>query len=522
MQVAVLILSCMLMQDQHAHSPAPSEKPVSLLPGMGKYTRIIRTNQQEAQRYFDQGLNLLYGFNRYEAWRSFRKASELDPGNPMPKWGIAMAKGPSINMDMEGDMDMKAYCETLAGVIHPFADAARARCPEGNNAAYIDAMRTLSTEHPDDLDAATLYAEALMIPIRWKWFSKDGSPTNGTTEAIRVLEDVLRRNPDHPGANHLYIHAVEASPNPERAIPSAQRLMGLVPNAGHLVHMPGHIWLITGDYEMAAAVNERAVEVDRSYFQTTGVQGSSYFGYYVHNIHFVAASRMMQGRKADALKAAKEMADLIAPAAAAMPEMLDSFVPYPWLVMERFGQYDDLLKVQKPIDKMPASNALWHWARAMALHGKGQNPAPEVEAFYAAAKNISPEAPWFNSKAKLMLEMAGHILDARIMGATEKGIEHLKAAVAVQDQLNYDEPPPWYMPVRESLGIALLRIDKAEDAETVFREALALSPRNGRILFGLRECLKKQGKEEAAEMVDREFAEAWKKADTTLSLDTMQ
>lgn len=518
---ALLISALAYGQHLHPHPPT-TEKPVTLLPGMGKYSRPIVTPNAEAQRYFDQGLNLFYGFNRYEAWRSFRKASELDPGNPMPKWGLALTKGPSVNMDMEGDMDMKAYCDALKGAAHPFADAARARCPEGNDSAYITAMKELVTDSPDDLDAATLYAEALMIPVRWKWFAKDGTPANGTTEAIRILEDVLRRNPDHPGANHLYIHAVEASPNPERAIPSAQRLMGVVPGAGHLVHMPAHIWLITGDYEMAAAVNERAAELDHDYFKNSGVQGSSYFGYYVHNVHFIAAARMMQGRKADALKAAKQMADLIEPVAPAMPEMLDSFMPYQWFVLERFGQYDEILKLPKPIEKMPASTALWQWVRAIALIEKGQNPSKEISAFKAASAKISAESPWFNSKAKMMLEMADHILEARQKGFTPAAIEHLKAAVNLQDQLSYDEPPPWYIPVRESLGIALLKADKAADAEAVFREAIALTPRNGRLLFGLRESLKKQGKNEAAAMVDREFQEAWRRADITLSLDSMK
>lgn len=302
---AISLASLPLASGQYHHTPA--EKPPALLPGTGTYRMPIATRSAEAQKFFDQGLNMLYGFNRYEALRSFRRASELDPQALMPYWGMAMAQGAHINMDADGDVDLKAACEAVkAGRAvqasapqreREYLDAVATRCPSDDPAAYIQAMRELARKYPDDLDAQTLYAESLMIPVRWRWWDTSGNPAEGMEEAVSVLEAVMRRNPEHPGANHFYIHAVEMSPSPERAIPSAQRLMGIVPGAGHLVHMPGHIWLILGDYELAAATNERAAEVDRQYMNATGVTGSSYAGYYIHNLHFIAVARAMQGPK---------------------------------------------------------------------------------------------------------------------------------------------------------------------------------------------------------------------------------
>src|SRR6266568_1964051 len=282
----------------------PGKPPVTLYKGLGNWKHPIATRSEEAQKYFDQGLALLYGFNRYEALRSFRKARELDANAAMTYWGEAMSTGPYINMGVEGDgdLDSKAACAAAAEGLkikgtpareRGYLEAAATRCPEYRPEAYIAAMKALAERYPDDLDAATLYAESLMVPVRWHWYGSDGKAAPGVAEAERTLEQVLRRWPSHPGANHYYIHAVESSPTPERAIPSAQRLMGIVPSAGHLVHMPGHIWLILGDYEMAAAVNERAGAVDREYFAATGVMGA-YNMYYAHNLHFIAYARSMQ------------------------------------------------------------------------------------------------------------------------------------------------------------------------------------------------------------------------------------
>ncbi len=517
-----MILSLVLttLMAQHPAGHATSHQPVKLLPGMGKHTHPTGTANGEAQQYFDQGLNLLYGFNRFEAFRSFEKAAQLDPTPPLPKWGMAMAKGPHVNQDMDQDVDLKAYCALLKGLKHPYATAARARCG-GGDAAYVAAMAQLAAAHPDDLDAQTLYAEALMIPVRWHWFTRTGQPAAGMAEAIRVLEGVMRRNPDHPGANHFYIHAVEMSSTPERAIPASQRLMGVVPGAGHLVHMPGHIWLRVGDYEMAAAVNERAAEVDRAYLGATGVTDSSYMGYYMHNLHFIAAARQMQGRATDAVAAAKTLHEAVMPMAAVMPEMVDIFGPYYWFVLERFGRWDEILAQPKPDPKLTGATAFWHWARVLALHGKGQDTAAEFKAFAAARLAVPRNRPWMGTPAGAMFDLAAHVLNARLAKTPAAAIPHWRLAVAAQDALSYEEPPLWYAPLRESLGAALLRSGQPAEAAAVFRRGLVGTPRNGRMLFGLAQALAAQGKAEAAAAVEREFQEAWRRADIKLTLDSL-
>jgi tetratricopeptide (TPR) repeat protein len=519
--MTTLLLTAVLLAQHHHGAPEKKEpNPAVLMPGMGKYTRPIGTSNADAQKFFDQGLNLLYGFNRDAAYASFKRAAELDPKNPMPKWGMAAAVGPYVNMDIDG-YDIEKFCSILKGVAHPYAAAARAHCPKGNDDAYIAAMKKLMLANPDDLDAATLYADAIMTKTRWQWYDKAGKAAPGMEEAIEVLENVMRRNPDHPGANHLYIHAVEMSPTPERAIPSAQRLMGIVPGAGHLVHMPGHIWLRTGDYEISANTNVRAVEVDREYFKTSGNTESGYLVYFIHNIHFVAYSRSMQGRRADTLAASKELTEAVQPVIAVMPPIADIFVPFEWFMLERFREWDKMLAIPKPPEQLPISTALWHWSRALAMHQTGKNAKTEAAAFRAALKKVPEDAMWMSSKASTVLSIAEHLLEARMASGEAARLAHWKAAVEAHDQLAYDEPPDWYYPVRESYGAALLKAGKAAEAEAEFRKGLKESPRNGRILFGLMESLKAQGKTEAASMVEREFAEAWKRADVTLTVDSL-
>jgi tetratricopeptide (TPR) repeat protein len=514
------------------HHPAPpGEKPPMLLPGLGIHTHPIATNNPDAQKFFDQGLRLLYGFNRYESLRSFRRAAELDPGALMPRWGMAMATGPHINMDIDGDTDMKVSCEAVEKELalrekapeheRAWIDAVAARCPEYKPGEYIRAMLELSRAYPDDLDAATLYAESLMIPVRWRWFTADGTPAEGTEETIRVLEAVMRRNPEHPGANHFYIHAVEASPSPERAIPSAQRLMGVVPGAGHLVHMPAHIWLILGDFEMAAAVNERAAEVDREYMKATGVTASPYAGYYAHNLQFIAYARQMQGRWQDAARAAETLASAAAPHIEAMATMVDAIAPAPLFAMLRFGRWDDVLAVKAPDPRLPANTALWHFARATALIKKGRRAETlkEQGLFEAARRKTPPDWLWLNNKASDVLAVAASCLEARLAGSPPAAVAHWRRAVELQDALVYDEPPPWFYPVRESLGAALLGAGQAAEAEAVFREGLRRGPRNGRMVFGLLESLKAQNKTVAAGWVQGEFTRAWEKADTELRME---
>jgi len=512
-----------------------AETPVILYPGMGAWHHAIGTRNAEAQKFFDQGLSLLYGFNRYEALRSFHKVAELDSQAAMAYWGIAMALGPHVNMDGDGDVDLKAGCEALetglrlSGVAEgerAYLEAAATRCPAYDPAKYIAAMKALAGRFQDDLDAQTLYAESLMIPIRWKWYAADGTPAAGELEAEHALEGVLRRWPTHAGANHFYIHAVESSKTPERAVPSAQRLMAIVPAAGHLVHMPGHIWLVLGDWETAASVNERAAELDRRYFAASNVSTSAYGGYYLHNLHFILYSRLMQGRRAESLRAAEDVGNGIAPMLKAMPAMaamMQPFGSWPLFTQVRLGEWATVLKLPRPDDKLTIALAMWHYARALALVARADRAAAveEQRGFEEARAKVPADSSWGNNRSADVLAMAGEILAARVADSPALAVPHWERAVAMQDALVYDEPPAWYYPVRESLGAALLRAGRAADAEAAFREGIARVPRNGRMLFGLMESLRAQGKNDAAELVRREFDAAWQKADVKLTIDTL-
>jgi len=509
---------------------AAQEKPVTLYPGTGLWKHSIQTSSPEAQRYFDQGLSLMYGFNRYEALRSFRKAAELDSRSPMAQWGIAMATGPYVNMDGDPTYDMKSSCAALDAARkltitsdreRAYIEAAATRCPDFKSPdGYIAAMRALAQRWPDDFDAATLYADSIMIATRWHWYAADGTAAKGMREAETALESVLRRWPDHAGANHLYIHAVESSASPERAIPSAQRLMGITPGEGHMVHMPGHIWLVLGDWEMAAAVNERAAQVDRDYFASTRVTEGSYPMYYAHNLDFIAYARTMQGRRTDALKATADLAAALAPMSDGMPEMADAFLPFPWFNLIRLADWDSVLKLPQPKPSQKLSLAFWHYSRALAHHARSDRAAAQREraAFEDARKMAPAEAVWGQNPAAPILSLASEVLAARIAG---DAVAHITRAVEIQDSLVYDEPPDWRYPVRESLGAALLKAGRPADAEAVFREGIRRGPRNGRMLFGLMESLSAQEKTEQTEWVRKEYEAAWAKADIRLTLSDL-
>ncbi|HYL34466.1 MAG TPA: hypothetical protein VEV17_00990 [Bryobacteraceae bacterium] len=524
-RAAFLPLVAALAFGQH-HATTGSEKPVALLPGLGAWRHPIATRSPEAQKFFDQGLTLLYGFNRYESLRSFRRASELDPKAAMAFWGMAMALGPYINMDGDPDVKLKESCNAVQAGLRvagqrsldrAWLEAAGARCPDFSDPArYIRAMRELAARLPDDPDAQTIYAEALMIPVRWHWYSADGKPAEGVAEAERTLEAVLRRSPDHPGANHYYIHAVESSPTPERAVPSAQRLMGIVPAAGHIVHMPGHIWLALGDFNNTIAVNQRAVEVDRQYFAQAGV-ASGYAMYYLHNLQFIVYTRGIQGRAAETRQAVAEMSTALKQVGGGMPEMSDTIGSWLALARLRTGLWDDVLSSQPPkVDK--GAIAMWHAACALAFAGKGRTNEARKEQteFERLRKTVDRGEFWSTNSLVNVAELASAVIEARLESSPRSALAKWRRAVAIQDGLVYDEPPPWYQPLRESLGAALLLAGDAPAAETVFREGLRRSPRNGRLLFGLLESLKAQHKTDAIPWVQREFDAAWKGADIEL------
>jgi tetratricopeptide (TPR) repeat protein len=516
-------------------------KPAALIPGMGQHHHAISTKSPEAQRFFDQGLTLVFAFNHEQAVRSFRRAAELDPQSAMPYWGVALALGPCINLDVDAPHEKAAYeaVQKAIALSPGVTESERAyiqtlgkrySADPGVNlrkldADYAQAMRELSRRYSDDLDAATLYAESLMDLHPWKFWSLDGHPSEGTEEIIGVLESVLRRDPNHVGANHYYIHAVEASPHPEWSLASARRLETLVPAAGHLVHMPAHTYMRIGDYGASARSNAMAAEVDRVYLRDSGTTGSMYdMMYYAHNLHFLAAANGMAGNFVDAKRAADELAAHVGGMVSEMP-MSEVYVPTPIFVLLRFHRWDEVLKLPPPNPGLVMTTAFWHFARGSAAAAKNQIGMAEAErrSLETARKEMlaDTEFSFFSNKAQAFLDLAANILDARITkarGDHEREIECWKNAVQLQDRLNYGEPPEWFYPIRESLGATLMLNGQAAQAEAVFRADLGQYPRNPRSLFGLWKSLQAQNKISDAEWVRMEFETAWKGPDVTLQL----
>jgi tetratricopeptide (TPR) repeat protein len=520
---------------------AQSKSPV-LMPGLGQHHHTISTKNPEAQRFFDQGLTLVFAFNHEEAARAFRRASELDPQSAMAFWGVALALGPCINLvDVDPPHEKAAYeAVQKALLLAPGATESErdyiqtlvkrySSDPKVDlrklDLEYAHAMRELSKRYPDDLDAATLYAESLMDLHPWKLWSFDGRPTEGTEEIVAVLESVLRRDPNHVGANHYYIHATEASPHPERALASARRLETLAPAAGHLVHMPAHTYMRVGDYSAAAHSNALGADADRAYLRESATTGSMYdMMYYCHNVHFLVASYSMEGEFTHAKQAADELVAHVGSMLHGMP-IAEVYAPTPIFVLVRFHRWDGILKLPPPNPSLAMTTAFWHFARGAAFAAKGQIATAEAErGILEAAREETPanlEFSFFSNKAETFLELAENVLDARIAAAKgdhERAIKYWEKAVETEDRLNYGEPPEWFYPVRESLGSALLQNGQPAQAEAVFRTDLRQYPRNPRSLFGLLKSLEAQRRTFDAEWVRREFEAGWKNADMRLEL----
>jgi len=528
-------------QHQHAAATAP---PATLVAGMGRLHHAIATTNADAQRFFDQGLTYVYGFNHDEAIRSFRRAAELDPSSPMPHWGIALALGPNINLDVDPEREKAAYEEAqkakalLGGapaIERAYVEALAVRYSDDPKAdlkalavKYKDAMRNVVRRYPDDLDAATLYAESLMDLNPWQLWSSTGKPAEGTEEIVTVLEGVLRRDPQHMGANHYYIHAVEASKTPDRALQSAKRLDTLVPAAGHLVHMPAHIYMRTGEYLSAVASNAKAAEVDRAYIAANKPAGMYPAMYYNHNLDFLASAAMMAGQFATAKKAADELVTNVTPALAEMA-MLEPLAAKTLFVLLRFARWDDVLRLPDADAKFPLLVTLSHFGRGIAHAARGNlaEAEREREAYAEARKAVNPESDWGFNKAKNMLEVTDAVLDAWIArGGRDDAaaIDAWRIAVIKEDMLNYNEPPDWFHPSRESLGAALLRAKRFPEAEQAFRDDLTRNPRNGRSLYGLWQTMlaaRKVPEQPAVEAAEKQFREAWKHADVMLNIDDM-
>lgn len=528
---------------QHQHHEMAKPASAKRMSGLGVLSHPVTTQNAEAQQFFNQGLALIYAFNHEEAARSFQHAAELDPQLAMAHWGYALAVGPNYNEPaidparMQAAYDAVQKAQSLAtnasAAERAYINALAKRFTLEPNpdrkklsTAYSEAMREVYRQYPGDLDAAVLYADSLMNVQPWQLWARDGQPLGHTAEIVAVLEGALKRNPQHVGANHLYIHAVEASKNPGRALASARRLGKLAPKAGHLVHMPAHIYLRTGAYADSALSNEAAAAADEEYIKTSGVRGMYPAMYYSHNLHFLVESYGRAGNYAKALRSAERLAANVTKHMQEMPEMagmIEGFLPSALFVRLHFAKWNELLTVPEPPREQQIPHVFWLYARGVALATLGK--AAEADAVRAAfaqeSQGLPGETPFGLNSASSVLKIASQVLDAKLAAAQGRQAESLSAwqqAVAAQEVLNYDEPPGWYYSVRESLGAALLRAGKAAEAEQVFRADLADNPGNGRSLFGLAESLKAQGKRAAAAATRRDFQKAWRQADTPLRL----
>lgn len=525
-------------QHSHGSQPAAENAPI-LFDNLGTWRRAVATSSPEAQKFFDQGLRLVYAFNHDEATRSFREAARLDPKCAMAYWGIALAAGPNINLPIDSDRqklahEMSGKALSLAREIAPVDRALiealtkRYADPSGGDRqaqdqAYTDAMRQVVKTFPDDLDAATLFAESILDLDPWNQWTADGKPNPGTEEAVSTLESVLKREPNHPGANHYYIHAVEGSQDPGRATASAGRLETLVPGAGHLVHMPAHIYMRTGRYEDAAQANRNAVKADQEYFVKAKPEGVYPLMYYTHNFQFLWAAAAMGGRSRESLDAAREAVKAVPPEAVREMRMAEGLVPLPLFALARFGKWDEILAQPAFPDDYQYSNGMRHYARGMALSAKGRtdHAAEELNELDDLAGAVPKDQIVIDvNTASNLLHLASVVLAGEIAakkGKHEEAILLFRKGASMEDRLRYTEPPAWYQPVRQLLGAVLLDKGQAAEAEKVFREDLKMNPDNGWALFGLSKALRAQGKGAEAGREEERFKAAWAHADVQLT-----
>jgi tetratricopeptide (TPR) repeat protein len=515
-----------------------------LFEGLGNHQHPITTRSPDAQRYFDQGLTLAYAFTHTEAIRSFEAAAQLDPQCAMAYWGIAYAAGPHVNKSMteadnrrawralrqaQSTQSMsspkeQAYIDAMAKRYQAEFDEDRADLDR----AYAEAMREVVRQYPDDLDARVLLAEALLNTMPWDYWLVDRRPKPETEEAMAALREVMARNPDHPGANHFYIHAVEAGPNPELGLPSADRLLNFAPQAGHLVHMPSHIYMRVGQYQDASRANELAIAADRSYIQSCRAQGFYPGVYYPHNVHFLWWAALFEGRSSDAMRAARQVAEIAVDAVCGPSPVLQAprFRHLPWLTSARFGRWDDVLIIKEPAatNSFMVDRVMWHYARGLAFAARKQtDPATEEHNQMLALLNDPRFAQLDRPKfpATSILTVAEHLLAAKVAqgrGDHAAMTTRFEQAVSAEDALPYMQPDFWSLPTRQSYGGALLQIGEPARAEQVFRDDLLRFPRNGWALFGLEQALRAQGRIQAAESVHRELIKAWKHADVQLDV----
>lgn len=505
-----------------------------LFENLGSLHHPITTSSDRAQQYFDQGLRLVYAFNHEEAIRSFEAAAQEDPQAAMAYWGIALALGPNINSPMEKKDERRAIemvqkARRLADRATPeeqaYIDALVTRYVskkptkrKGLDEAYAKAMRLVAQRFPEDADAATLFAEALMDLRPWDFWKPDGRPQPGTDEIVTTLESVLAQNPEHPGACHYYLHAVEASSQPERALPCADRLPALMPGAGHLVHMPAHIYMRLGKYHDAVERNQQAADIDQQYLTGRNQTGEYADGYYTHNLHFLWASLAMEGRNVEAMKAARDLTATITTEEASKDRWKERYLATPTFSMIRFGRWEELLKELPPPKGLRLMEGMWRLGRGLALVATGRLPGAEGEHVVLAGltKQIRRDRTMEEKTDRALLKIAERILAGELAARRQHyndAIRLLEEAIRMEEALPFSEPPLWPLSVRHHLGAVFLLADRPAEAEAVYQADLLQHPDNGWALIGLIQSLRAQHKDDQAAEAEDRFKKAWAHAD---------
>ena len=531
---ALLAAGCAARYDNDRKAP--------LFNNLGDLNYPVTTNSDLAQKYFNQGLTFAYGFNHEEAFRSFKEAARLDSNCAMAYWGMAYVLGPNINLPMDPASEMPAWdaiqkaiaeldneTQEEKDLVMAMSKRYALNAPKDRSSldkAYCDAMREVHNKYPDDLDAATIFAESIMDTHPWDYWNKDGTAQPWTPELLSVLEGVIKKKPDHMGANHFYIHSVEASKDPGRGLRSADRLRSLVPGAGHLVHMPAHIYIRTGRYHDGVLANERAVKSDEEYISQCRQQGFYPISYYPHNYHFLWACATLEGNSKKAIDAALKTGKIPPDSLLNMCgyQTLQHFSVIPLFAYVTFGRWNDIMNYPEPEKDRPYMRAVWHYARAMAFIGQNDLKNAEKETEHLeqirAEKDLTDFYIWDINTAGSLIQIASEVTRGELETKKKNydaAISHLRKAVKEEDKLRYDEPPTWFYPCRQNLGAVLIEAGRFAEAEKVYRENLAEVPDNGWSLFGLHQALLKQGKTDEAAKVGKRFEEAWKYSDVKLT-----
>jgi tetratricopeptide (TPR) repeat protein len=508
------------------------------LSGLGTIHMPVTTEVPKAQAFFDQGVRLLYGFNHQEARRAFQEAARLDPQLSMAHWGIALTLAPNLNAPMSAENGRAAYAAIQTARRSAARATARERAliaalaarfaarPESPrpplDRAYAEAMARAAADHPGDADVQTLYADAVMNTMPWDYWQKDGAPKPATATISALLERVIAAHPDHAGAHHYYIHLWEASNTPERAEASADRLGALMPAAGHMVHMPAHIYLRTGRYADAAEANVRAIAADEDYLAQCQAQGLYPVSYYPHNLHFLWAAATFEGRSAVAVDAARQVAAKVPHHHAGAVAWTADFPVTPWLAYIRFGRWQQMLLEPKPPATDPYATGIWHYARALSLIGRGEPARAESEltALTVVLGHQAFRTTLKDSPLLVNLQIASRIVRGELAARArrfDEAIRLVSEAVALEDGIPYNEPPVWHQPPRQVLGALLLEAGRPKEAEEVYRADLTRFRENGWSLFGLWQSLGAQGRADEAQLVRARFDKAWARADVTLT-----